>query len=957
MIFKRFLRPKRPAPDAAETQASLSRIARESWDVAARRDACRGLARLADLRGIAADDSNAGVRDIAAARYRNLLCGNDEPHIPLEERLAELCQATDERVIAAVATGAREPELRHAAIERATSAKVLASCALRDPLSTNRQAAVERLTDKSALEQVTRQIGKKDKRVYRLAREKLRAIAEAEALPLKIHQQGSELCEKMERLGRHGNWEQDRGLLDLIEQDWASIATEVEEALCHRYLSARERFLAGYDAHREGNAQQLAAAQDHAERKAALQTLIVEITAGSQLDDASAVQALRERAERQWQEGRATLPATERTDLDKQLDQALAGLMRHAEQLTQRRRSRARAATLHETITHLLDQPEPLNLPRTKALATEAGRLVAEGHSDRELAQRLEEAATRLAQRSEKQRQHVEQRLSQLPSKLEALGRALDDGELKRAEPLLQSLQACIDLAQASGLPKHAFADAEQQIGLAAPRIKELQGWRRWGADRQREALCEAVEALNDSDTPPDALADRLRELRQSWKALDQSGAPADHRRWERFQSAAENVYERCRPFLEQQAAEREANRRAREELCEELEQFLAQVDWERMDWKKAVKAAREMRRSWATIGPPEGRHRKVLERRFRAAIKQLDRRLETERAASRRFREALIAEVEALVAEPSLERAIEAAKDCQRRWHTTVAGRKADENALWQRFRDACDAVFDRRRVQLEARETELQDNLATRAAVCDEAQSLTKAQLPPQQIEASLEELEQRWRETASLPVPRAAAQGLDRRWRGARQQVLDRLRQTRDAARRASLDLLARQAELCTRIEQATIDGEGAGLDLAPIKSAWSDLPRQDDEALQTAIGARFATALAMLEHGKSISPELIRENDEEREALCLQLEIIAQIDSPAELANERLAFQVTRLAERMEAGEKDPLATSAAGLLTKWYLCGPCSAAPNLEQRFARAREAIDRSREREADEAA
>lgn len=944
MIFKRFLKTKPSANRADDDQALLTRTARDSDDIATRREACRRLTSLRDLREIATSDPDPGVRDIAQARLRNLICGAEEPRLPLGERLHEVAVVSDIRLLEAIATTAHEGEVRRSAIDRLGTPAVLAACALRDPLASNRRAAVERLADKATLEQITRQIGKKDKRVYRLAREKLRAIAEQESLPLKIRTQCFDLCERIERLGRYGNWDQDRGLLDCLDRDWAPLAARADEDLRGRYEAARERFLADYAAYRATQAEQLAEARRRDERRTALRTLLEELAAASDSDEESALQALRTRARELRADAAVVLPDAEQADLDRRLDDALADLDRRQERLARRRRRQERAATLRTRIADTLAQTQPLDLAQTRPLLDEAQGLLDEEVLVADQAQAFEEDLASLRQRLEKQRHHAEQRLAQVPAKLEALTAALTDGELKRAEPLLQSLQASIDLAQASGLPRKAYAEALHQVQQAAPRIKELQGWRRWGAEQQRAALCQALDELAASDAPPEALAPQLRDIQRAWKALDQGGSPADQKRWQHFHAAAEQVHERCRPYLEQQTAEREANREAREQLCAELERFLGEVDWERMDWKKAVKAAREMRHRWAEIGPVEGRQRKGLERRFRNAIKQLDRRLETERAQNRHYREDLIAEVEALREDPDLDRAIETAKDCQRRWHTTVAGRKSEENALWQRFRGACDAVFERRRAQHEARESELNDNLALRNALCDEARALAEARAAPPEIAASLHDLDGRWREAATLPVPRTAAHDLDRRWREVRQRLLARLREQRDAARRASLDLLARQAELCTLIEQALMAEDPSGLDLTAVKEEWSALPRQDEETLQTAIGARFATALALFERGEPLPAEVLDENHREREGLCLQLEILAQIDSPAELAEERLAFQVSRLAERMAAGEKDPLA-NAAGLLSKWYLCGPFPAAPRLEGRFARARAAL------------
>ena len=134
---------------------------------------------------------------------------------------------------------------------------VLASCALTDALAANRSAAVELLDDRQALDRVVKNIGKKDKRVYRAARQKLKEIVEREALPERIRTKCEELCEKLERLGRFGHWVQDRAMLDLLDRQWAEIEPEADQGRKARYQELRGRFLSAYEAYRSEHEAQI----------------------------------------------------------------------------------------------------------------------------------------------------------------------------------------------------------------------------------------------------------------------------------------------------------------------------------------------------------------------------------------------------------------------------------------------------------------------------------------------------------------------------------------------------------------------------------------------------------------------------------------------------------------------------------------------------------------------------
>jgi hypothetical protein len=436
------------------------------------------------------------------------------------------------------------------------------------------------------------------------------------------------------------------------------------------------------------------------------------------------------------------------------------------------------------------------------------------------------------------------------------------------------------------------------------------------------------------------------------WKALDKTGSPVNHPLWERFHAATERVYERCKPYLDEQSAQREANRKQREQLCLELEAFLDQVDWERMDWKKAVRAEREMRQAWAVIGPVEGHHRRGLDKRFFGALKRLDDHLARERSHNQAHKRELISRIESLVEEPDLGRAIDEAKRLQREWKTTVPARQKDENKLWQRFRAASDALFARRQAQYEAQSTELSENLKQREHLCLEVERLAISDATVDESTPKLQELNERWRNAEALPVPRSAQPELAKRWKEAQAKVEHHLRARLAEQRRTDLNLLARKAALCERVERALETQTRAEPEAKEAEAAWQTLPKQRSADLQAAIAHRFQRALGALKSGGEKLDNLREDfaaNGKRRAELCLHLEILAQIDSPLELTEERLRFQVARLTEHMREGEKDPL-EGASRFLQEWYLCGPApaTAAATLEERFLRARHAIENS---------
>jgi hypothetical protein len=945
MLFDRLLR-RRPAGDRRASPTELAELALGHPDASSRLDAVRRLASLSALRGIVADSGDVQVREIAMARYRNLLCGSEQAGIRLDERLSELGEATDPRAIEQVATEAPEPELRRAAIGRTVSPAVLVSCVLHDPLAANRSAALALITDRPSLEQIARGIRKKDKVVYRETRERLRRLAEEEAVPARIEAQCAELCERIQRLGRLEQWSQDHALLEHLDSQWAELQPQASPQWRDLYAQERTRFLEAFEAHRDAAQAEIAAREARAAARGTREALIEQARGLAAIETERELASAREQLAAQWAE-LALLPPADEAPYAKRFTAALSAIDHRLADLGERRRTARRLTQLIAAAGRLLDESHPLEAARVRELIAQ-GREMADALGDEALARDYSSRADALRKRLESQGQRARERLAQLPDSLTALEAALDAGELKQADPLRQSIEAGLGLIQSSGLTGTDPESVRARFRALAPRLKELQQWRRWGADQHREALCEAMEGLCADPMPLPAVAERLHVLQMDWKQLDQSGSPGNRALWERFHAAAESVYERVRPVLDAEAAERQANREAREQLCAQVEGFVEQVDWTRVDWKRVQRAAREMHQGWRAIGPCEARYQRALGRRFHRAMTRLEGRIDEERARNRALREGLIERARALADAPDVGAAIEEARTLRRDWYTTVAGRKGEENQLWRDFRSACDAVFERRASVQRAAQAELEANLAARLGLCAEAEALAAGDCAPGRLVELTQALERRWRDTEVLPVPRQAVGALSRRWREARAKI-EAWRQLLESQRRSRLiDQAAAHGALCAELEHHALSAgeKSASFDAETAAARRSALPDIDDPEVSAALQARFDTALAACTDParRDTLLKAIPENDARRRRLCLEIEIAAGVASPAESAQERLALQVSRLAGHMVAGEDDSLRDTDA-LMIGWHTCGPTTPDPRLDTRVAHARKAL------------
>jgi hypothetical protein len=161
---------------------------------------------------------------------------------------------------------------------------------------------------------------------------------------------------------------------------------------------------------------------------------------------------------------------------------------------------------------------------------------------------------------------------------------------------------------------------------------------------------------------------------------------------------------------------------------------------------------------------------------------------------------------------------------------------------------------------------------------------------------------------------------------------------------------LDLLRAKAEICRELEQG-LEDSASSRDLEVFRQAWRDLSALADDALETAMQQRYSRVIAALEDGEDEKRtrllEALTANLENRQEICLRLEILAGVDSPAEFQQTRMEYQANRLAEAMGQGEEDPVGNRAE-LEPSWYLSGAAPAAEEakLQKRFEKVRQAME-----------
>lgn len=910
MILSRFLKPKWQHTDPATRQQALRELdkadptlialARNDPDPAVRRNALERLVDLDILQSIINADSDESVRTAARSRQWDLLAGKIDGGPPLTERLERLHSALDAPLTEFLLRQAKESELRLAVLERIDTEAALVEIVLNNPHQELRSAALERVNDPQALDRIMRQSRNRDKRLYRRVRERLEAQSTAQTRSTQLER----LCAEMEQLQWDGESGVNAGRFPKLEQEWRNQETLAPTALRERYIAARTRFLAERQASAGRRTQRL---EMIATLEALLQQLHQEPPSSAEL--AAAIHHATHDMPAAWDQLGSVQDAEGRR-LELRFQQLLHDLQEQDRLL---HRNHTRAERLREVLQQaeaLLEQPSEVRDVDLKQLRQRWDGL--ERPESRELTHQLQNhfdgLCDKLRTRLQRQLQQRDQEWQELQELADQLETALESGELQQATQLQDQVRQ--RLKQNIGLTRAQMALIEERLQHCAGRIGELRGWRRWGAHQAREQLCTVAESLIGLEADPADIAQRIQQLRMTWKELDHHEGAASKTLWKRFNEACEKAYAPCHAYFEAQNRERQHNLEKKVALCEQLEQFEAATDWQQVDWREADRLCHRARENWYKLGPVNRSDRKVLDRRFHQILQRFDAHLSTEREREIQRRQQLIQHVQSMVENPDLRAAIETAKRAQAAWHPSVQTSPRQEQMLWKEFRAACDAVFARRQLEQQAADAERQANLSRRLQLCKEIEAL--AAIDHEQLssaQARLQEVEQEWEALGS--PPKVEQRALNQRFEAAIQQFRRQERFLHQTSNREIFKQLHARSRLCARLERLLALAPVDAAMLVQDRASWNALPPLSDP-LAGPLQQRFEAAVRALTDAPDQARLLIaslEKNLARKQIWCISMEIAAGVESPPECAQQRMQYQVARLS------------ASLAGTLTK------------------------------------
>jgi hypothetical protein len=764
--------PKWKHPDSAvraaavealsdEEQDLLRGIAVEDPDPAVRRTALARLTDVATLARLAREDGDGSVRAEASELVAGIARDSTEPdealaalagltdsrELALVARAAELEpvalaaleKLSDDRVVAVVARQATHANVRLAALGRLTSADDMLALAIKSEHKDVAVSALDRLTERAHLELVATRA--RNKAVARRARAQLRAMEEADRVPQQQAARRQQLCELVEGLLRAPTLARAEEQLASASREWDGLGAGADAAVAARFAAAVGQvrdLLAKSEAERAEHERRAQALAEETAQAVASRVQLVERIDAFDGDD---VRAFLDEARTVWV-ALAPWPDAVRDGVQaRALDDRFARACAACEKRVARR---AEAVAQRSTLEQLLAQAEQALAHADLAAARAAfvptrqawQKAVADGLANQPLLDRWHELEGTLVRREVETREarakqameHLA-RVERLVKQLEALASA-PEVSLKDAERLMREARATIEhpgyfpTRQDHDRLVHQLKEAQ---GALFPRVQELrdaEDWRRWANAGVQEDLCKRAEALKAVEAPAEA-AKLLRELQQEWKKVGSAPRDQGDELWRRFKAACDEARGRLDGFFGAQREQEAANLRLKESLCERAEALADSTDW--------IRTAEELKRlqaEWQKVGPVPHEQARVVWQRFRGACDRFFTRRKEDLVQRKRMwaenlthKEAICVRAEELAGSTDWEAAGSQIKRLQVEWKAIGPVKPSRSEAIWQRFRTACDTFFERYKHRDEAA---LSESVGVRETLCKDLETL---------------------------------------------------------------------------------------------------------------------------------------------------------------------------------------------------------------------------------------
>ncbi len=261
-----------------------------------------------------------------------------------------------------------------------------------------------------------------------------------------------------------------------------------------------------------------------------------------------------------------------------------------------------------------------------------------------------------------------------------------------------------------------------------------------------KQGFCEEAERLAEDENVIDAFKE-LQKLHEQWKEFGPVAKEYREQIWDRFKAATAKINKNYQAYFEGQKEKYEENLAAKVALCEKVEAIVAKEEIASSEWSTLTKEIEEIQKEWKTIGCFRAANDKFFERKrvFYAEYKD-GMSVNAERKL------AIVEKAEALKDSTEWKKTTDALIQLQKEWKEIGAVPRKKAEALWKRFRAACDEFFARKEENAKS-ESGIRENLRAKKTLVEEIKAMEPSE-DKSLMKDLLQSFQEKWNAIGFVP-----------------------------------------------------------------------------------------------------------------------------------------------------------------------------------------------------------
>lgn len=239
-------------------------------------------------------------------------------------------------------------------------------------------------------------------------------------------------------------------------------------------------------------------------------------------------------------------------------------------------------------------------------------------------------------------------------------------------------------------------------------------------------------------DEPDIVVAFRhLQDLHNKWRVVGPVAREVREEIWLKFKDISAEINKKYQAFFEERKAAEMRNEECKIALCERIEAIDVESLKNHSAWEEATKTVLAAQEEWKQLGYASRKANAELFKRFRnrcdeffAAKADYFKRIKEEYAENLAKKISLCEQAEELKESTDWKKAADKLIDLQAKWKAIGAVPQKQSDAIWTRFRAACDYFFDRKKQSgSETRKAE-QENLQQKRDIIEQLKAIGAAE-----------------------------------------------------------------------------------------------------------------------------------------------------------------------------------------------------------------------------------